>query len=44
MDGMLHFENSLSDFLAALFRFLNDLLNGTFDWLADFFEGLTITF
>jgi hypothetical protein len=44
MNGMLDFDESLSDFLTALFTFVNDLLNGVFGCLADFFSGITISF
>jgi hypothetical protein len=41
---MLSFGESLDSFLAALFTFVNELLNGVFGWLTDFFNGITITF
>jgi hypothetical protein len=37
-------ENSLNDFLTALFTFISDLLNGIFGFLADFFGGFTFNF
>lgn len=40
---MLGFEGALNDFLSALFTFLNELLNGIFGLLADFFGGITVT-
>ena len=41
---MLNFGGSLDNFLDALFTFVNELLNGMFGWLADFFGGISITF
>jgi hypothetical protein len=39
---MFGFEDTFSDFLTALFAFLNDFLNGLFGFLANFFGGLNI--
>ena len=39
---MLDFGSSLDSFLTALFTFVNNLLNGVFGWLSDFFSGLNI--
>jgi len=41
---MLDSGGSLDNFLDALFTFVNEVLNGVFGWLADFFGGMTITF
>ncbi len=41
---MLDFDGSLNNFLDALYSFVNELLNGVFGWLADFFAGITISF
>ncbi len=41
---MLDFGGSLDNFLDAVFTFVNEVLNGVFGWLADFFAGFTITF
>ncbi len=41
---MLDFGGSLNNFLDAVFTFVNELLNGVFGWLADFFGGIMITF
>lgn len=35
------FESALSDFLGALYTFLNEVLNGVFGFLASFFGGFT---
>jgi hypothetical protein len=42
--AMLDFGGSLDAFVSALFGFVNELLNGVFGWLADFFNGISITF
>lgn len=40
----MDFSASLNSFLAALFGFLNDLLNGIFGWLAALFGGISVNF
>ena len=39
---MLNFGESLDSFLAALFTFVNELLNGVFGWLTDLFNGINL--
>jgi hypothetical protein len=41
---MFDFTESLDSVLGALFTFINELLNGMFGWLADFFSGISLTF
>ena len=41
---MLDFGGSLDNFLDAVLTFVNEVLNGVFGWLADFFNGITVTF
>lgn len=39
---MLDFNDSLNSFLDSFFTFLNELLNGVFTFLADFFASLNV--
>jgi len=41
---MLQIQDSLNSFLSAFFGFLNDLLNGLFQFLAALFGGIDINF
>jgi hypothetical protein len=41
---MFDFGDAFNEFLASLFTFLNELFNGLFGWLANFFGGLSIDF